>query len=346
MHAMRRMDRAAGRPHPSGRRGPALRMLSLGVLSLAGCVLLGGVALAAPLAVPLPAPFPPVRVLTLLVGLHLIGLSFGLGGATMLDFWILRWMRWGSLPPEIARIFLFVSKVVTVGLGLLWLSGLGFLAVYAVESPEKLANPKLWAKLVVVLALTVNGLLIHAVVLPGVLRDIGRPMLDGVSGVRTGIFLVSGAVSGVSWYAAFALGLMREINGVIPTGLLLSLWLAGVLSASLAAYFYWLHLREWTLRHGARPAWAGAPAGQAAEPPAGAVPMQDLSLQDLSLQDLPPPAPESAVPDAPPAAPPADVPAALPPVVAPPAAPARIPQDRILALNPSAPARARPSRRA
>ena len=346
MHAMRRMDRAAGRPHRTGRRGPALGVLSLAVLSLAGCVLLGGAALAAPLAVPLPAPFPPVRVLTLLVGLHLIGLSFGLGGATMLDFWILRWMRWGSLPPEIARIFLFVSKVVTVGLGLLWLSGLGFLAVYAVESPEKLANPKLWAKLVVVLALTVNGLLIHAVVLPGVLRDIGRPMLDGVSGVRTGIFLVSGAVSGVSWYAAFALGLMREINGVVPTGLLLSLWLAGVLAASLAAYFYWLHLREWTLRHGARPARAGAPAGQAAEPPAGAVPMQDLSPQDLSLQDLPPPAPEPAVPDVPPAAPPADVPAALPPVVAPPAAPARIPQDRILALNPSAPARARPSRRA
>lgn len=346
MHAMRPMDRAAGRPHRTGRRGRALGVVSLAALSLAGCVLLGGAALAGPLAVPLPAPFPPVRVLTLLVGVHLIGLSFGLGGATMLDFWILRWMRWGSLPPEIARIFLFVSKVVTVGLGLLWLSGLGFLAVYAVESPEKLANPKLWAKLVVVLALTVNGLLIHAVVLPGVLRDIGRPMLDGVSGVRTGIFLVSGAVSGVSWYAAFALGLMRELNGVVPTGLLLSLWLAGVLAASLAAYFYWLHLREWTLRHGARPARAGAPAGQAAEPPAGAVPMQDLSLQDLSLQDLPPPAPEPAVPDAPPAAPPADVPAALPPVVAPPAGPARIPQDRILALNPSAPARARPSRRA
>jgi hypothetical protein len=31
---------------------------------------------------------------------------------------------------------------------------------------------------------------------------------------------------------------MRELNGVVPTGLLLSLWLAGVLAASLAAYFY------------------------------------------------------------------------------------------------------------
>lgn len=70
-------------------------------------------ALAEPLTVALPGPLPPVKVLTLLVGLHLVGLCFGLGGATMLDFWILRWMRWGGLPPEIARIFLFVSKVCT-----------------------------------------------------------------------------------------------------------------------------------------------------------------------------------------------------------------------------------------
>ncbi|WP_244496734.1 hypothetical protein [Methylobacterium indicum] len=343
---MRRMDRITGRPRRPGRRA-----LTLAGLSLAGLVALCGAALAAaPLTVPLPAPFPPVRVLTLLVGLHLIGLSFGLGGATMLDFWILRWMRWGSLPPEIARIFLFVGKVVTVGLGLLWLSGLGFLAVYAAESPEKLANPKLWAKLVVVLALTVNGLVIHAVVLPGVLRDIGRPMLDGVSGVRTGIFLVSGAVSGVSWYAAFALGLMREWNGVVPTGLLLSLWLAGVLAASLAAYFYWLHLREWTQRQAARRAPAAAPAEVPATmpAPAAAVPTSLIEIDPV-------PEPEPAIPASSLAAPPAASlaePVARPlaePLVAsagiPLAVPARIPQDRFLALTPAS-ARARSPRRA
>ncbi len=346
MRAMRRMDRITGRPRRPGRRA-----LTLAGLSLVGLVALCGAALAAaPLTVPLPAPFPPVRVLTLLVGLHLIGLSFGLGGATMLDFWILRWMRWGSLPPEIARIFLFVGKVVTVGLGLLWLSGLGFLAVYAAESPEKLANPKLWAKLVVVLALTVNGLVIHAVVLPGVLRDIGRPMLDGVSGVRTGVFLVSGAVSGVSWYAAFALGLMREWNGVVPTGLLLSLWLAGVLAASLAAYFYWLHLREWTLRQAARRAPAAVPATMPA--PVAEVPTSLIEIDRV-------PETEPAIPASSLAAPPADSlaepvaqplagPLAQPLATSagiPIAVPARIPQDRILALTPAS-ARARAPRRA
>ncbi len=246
-------------------------------------VLLGiGPAAADPLpkvmSLPLPAPFPPIRLLTLLVGLHLIGLCFGLGGATMLDFWILRWMRWGGLPPEIARTFLFVSKVVSVGIALLWLSGLGFLAVYAVESPEKLANPKIVAKFVIVLALTVNGLLIHALVLPSVLRDVSRPMFEGVSHTSTVVFLVSGAISGVSWYAAFALGLMRELNGRVSAGLLLTLWMAAVVAASVAAFAFWQSL----LARSAR--------GAMAEP------SPDLRPLDFGDAPPPPPHPMRAVP--------------------------------------------------
>lgn len=199
------------------------------------------------LSLPMPAPLPSVRLLTILVGLHLLGLCFGLGGATMLDFWILRWMRWGGLPNEIARTFLFVSKVVSVGLALLWVSGLGFLAVYAFEAPEKLSNPKVVAKITVVTVLTLNGWLIHALVLPGVLRDVSRPMFDGVSRLRTGVFLISGAVSGVSWYTAFALGLMRELNGRVAAGLLLALWLAAMVAAGLAAYAFWQFLRRRSL---------------------------------------------------------------------------------------------------
>ncbi|GJD60627.1 hypothetical protein [Methylobacterium frigidaeris] len=335
-----------GRRRVQGITGVATAGLAIGALSLAGLLVLGGSALAAePLMVPMPVPFPPVRVLTLLVALHLLGLCFGLGGATMLDFWILRWMRWGSLPGEIARIFLFVSKVVSVGLGLLWLSGLGFLAVYALESPEKLDNPKLWAKIVVVLALTINGLVIHAVVLPGVLRDIGRPMLDGVSGMRTGIFLVSGAVSGVSWYTAFALGLMRELNGRVPAGLLLALWVAGVMTASLAAYLYWLHLREWGLRQAAKsPQVQGAAQAQACAPDIPTAPAirrgePAAPLAEPLLERLGEPAARPAIP-APVARPPATAEAASRVAVA----PARIPADRILALPPAPPRASRAGR--
>lgn len=211
-------------------------------LTVCGPALADALVIPLPLRIPLPEPLPHVRLLTLLVGLHLMGLCFGLGGATMLDFWILRWMRWGGMPSEIERTFHFISKVVAVGIGLLWLSGLGFLALYALEAPEKLENPKLWAKVVVVSVLTVNGLMIHALVLPGVLRDVRRPMLHGVSRGRTTVFLVSGAVSGVSWYTAFVLGLMRELNGGVAFGLLIALWLTAAVAASLGAGLLWKKL--------------------------------------------------------------------------------------------------------
>ncbi|UZE84107.1 hypothetical protein [Pseudomonas viciae] len=193
------------------------------------------------LSVPLPDPFPQLNVLTLLVGIHLLGMCFGLGGATMLDLWILRWMRRGSLPVEIGRTFHFISDAVTAGLCLLWLSGLGFLALYAMESPEKLENPKLWAKVIVVIVLTINGIIIHAFVLPAALRDLSRPLLFGVSRRRAALFLASGAVSGVSWYTAFAFGIFRELNNTVTFPLLVIMWLTLIVAASLAAILLWLN---------------------------------------------------------------------------------------------------------
>ena len=188
----------------------------------------------APPAVPrlaLPGPWPAVEVRTLLVGLHLLGLCFGLGGATMLDFWLLRWMRWGYLPDDVVRTFEFVAKAVSAGLVLLWLSGCGFLALYAVSDPAKLANPKIVAKLVIVGALSINGLVIHRLVLPYVALARAAPLFDGFRRRRRLLFVLSGSLSGVSWYAAFALGLLREFNGRVPAVTLLGIWLTLVLLA-------------------------------------------------------------------------------------------------------------------
>lgn len=184
---------------------------------------------------------PGIELRTALVALHLIGLCFGLGGATMLDFWILRWLRWRALPDTIVRTFEFLAKVVSVGLVLLWLSGIGFLVTYALDSPEKLSNPKVWAKVTMVLALTVNGLLLHATVIPQVLANPQRPLLMDLSFGQRAMFILCGAVSGVSWYAAFALGLLREFNNKVPAGTLLGLWLAAIgVVAALTALACWM----------------------------------------------------------------------------------------------------------
>ncbi len=195
------------------------------------------VAPVAPVALPLPGPFPAVELRTLLLAVHLVGLCFGLGGSTLLYFWILRWMRWGALPDEILRTFDFVAKTVAVGLGLLWLSGLGFLATYEVWDPAKLANPKLWAKLVIVTALSLNGLLVHRHVSPFVRGGARAPLLARETRARRLLFTASGALSGTSWYAAFALGLLHEFNGGVPATAILGAW-----ALALAAVFLALSL--------------------------------------------------------------------------------------------------------
>lgn len=202
---------------------------------------------------------PGIELRTVLVALHLIGLCFGLGGATMLDFWILRWLRWRALPETIVRTFEFLAKVVSAGLILLWVSGIGFLLTYAIDSPEKLSNPKVWAKVTMVLALTLNGLVLHAAVIPKVLAHPQRPLLQDLSlGQRT-LFIICGAVSGVSWYAAFALGLLREFNNKVAATHLLGLWLVSIAAvAALTALACWMALRR--QRH-AVPAADGLHAG-------------------------------------------------------------------------------------
>lgn len=210
---------------------------SLLALSSSGQLLADTVAL----SVPLPEPLPQLKVLTLLVALHLLGMCFGLGGATMLDLWIWRWMRRGRLPVEIGRTFHFISGAVSIGLCLLWLSGLGMLALYEMESPEKFENPKLWAKILVVSVLTINGMIIHMFVLPEALRDLSRPLLFGVSRRRAAFFLASGAISGASWYTAFAFGIFRELNNSVTLTLLVIMWLALIAAASLAAILLWFN---------------------------------------------------------------------------------------------------------
>ncbi|BBE72551.1 hypothetical protein OHA_1_02147 [Pleomorphomonas sp. SM30] len=182
---------------------------------------------------------PPLKLRTILIALHLVGFAIGLGGVTMLDFWILRWMRGWPVTADIVRTFQFVSKAIGVALAVLWASGIGFVALYQVAMPDLLVNPKLWAKTVIVVVLTANGIFVHRHVLPVLISDIGGPLFQDYPPRRRSMLFAAGALSGVSWYAAFALGTFRELNGAVPAARLLALWFAAVLFAWAAAELAW-----------------------------------------------------------------------------------------------------------
>lgn len=152
---------------------------------------------------------------------HFLGLVLGLGGAVFLDLILSRYRRM-RVSAELVGHIEWVSRFVALGLLLLWISGLGFLALYQLAEPEKLMNPKIWAKLTIVSILTANGLVIHRFVLPFVRSQIGSPLLAGVSAGTKGALIGCGVISLVSWGVPVFLGAAPQLNFVVPCTVILA----------------------------------------------------------------------------------------------------------------------------
>jgi len=164
---------------------------------------------------------PAAWARTALRVVHFCGLVLGVGAATLLDLVIARFVLLRGISREHVQVIDFSSKVVTVGLGLLWFSGIGFLIHYGLFDPPKLWNPKIWAKITIVFVLSINGVFVHHFVLPHVRARIGKRLLDGVSYSRCSLLLLAGAVSAISWYVPLLLGAIPQLNFVVPAGVIL-----------------------------------------------------------------------------------------------------------------------------
>lgn len=157
---------------------------------------------------------------------HLVGLVLGLGTTLYLDggcFLSIARNSWdGYRTFMTGALFEIATKFVMVGLGILWITGCGFLIHYSIFDPEKLANPKLFAKLAVVTVLTVNGYFLHYVVLRRVagMRDCGQLLKSRIGP----LCLFSGAVSSASWAGAFLLGALPILNNAVAFAMFVAAW--------------------------------------------------------------------------------------------------------------------------
>jgi len=115
-------------------------------------------------------------------------------------------------------------------------TGLGFLTYYGVFDPAKLGNEKIWAKMIIVLILTVNGGFIHSIILPRVKKQIGRSIMEGLPSSHRSVFIVSGAISAVSWYVPMMLGALPQLNFAVPMGTILLAYATLLSLAILAAH--------------------------------------------------------------------------------------------------------------
>lgn len=160
---------------------------------------------------------------------HFFGLALGLGTATFLDMMMVRFMVRGKVRRTHWLMLEFGAKMVTWGLVLLWLSGIGFLVWYGFFEPKNLFNPKIWAKVSIVAVLTINGSYLHGVVLPIFRAQVGRGLFEGLSARQRNMMVAGGVTSVVSWYFPVAIAASPWLNFDVPMGYIAGAYLAVLL---------------------------------------------------------------------------------------------------------------------
>jgi hypothetical protein len=168
---------------------------------------------------------PAIAIKTPFLIMHVFGVVLGLGSAVFMDGWMLRHSYSRPIAAHTIELMKFAEWLVSIGLVLLWISGLGFVFLYWQESNfciscldahSKLLNPKMWSKMSVVVLLTLNGLVIHRLVPAYLEQSIGKPLFKDADPKTRLVLMGLAAVSVSGWLFAFTLGMVKELNFAAP----------------------------------------------------------------------------------------------------------------------------------
>lgn len=171
-----------------------------------------------------------LTLLTLLKITHLVGLIMGLGGAILADYTIFTRGIIRPVSPYTIHQTEFLSHIVLAGLTILWISGCALIWINLIDHPQYLTNQKLWAKIAIVVLLTLNGVFVHKYVLPILRRSVGNRLFTDMPRKYLGVMTLFGSISVVSWTVPFVLGKASELNYVTPIWNILGVYAICVLA--------------------------------------------------------------------------------------------------------------------
>ncbi|MBL7045914.1 MAG: hypothetical protein ISR99_02705 [Parcubacteria group bacterium] len=130
-----------------------------------------------------------MEIYPLLTISHIIGTVLGVGGATFAEFLYIRAIKDGEVDAEEKIVLGTTYRIIRIGLFLSVISGFGFLLLFRFTGvEERLLDPKLWAKMSIVIILAFNAILLTMHKIP---------------------FWLGSSLSLTSWYAALILGSWR-----------------------------------------------------------------------------------------------------------------------------------------
>lgn len=144
-----------------------------------------------------------------IIYVHLIACCVAIGLVLTSDFAMVRQLYRGEAPTD-SRHLATLQTTVATALIALWISGAAVVLLDAsMKGWDYFANPKLQAKIAIVVLLTLNGVVLHRRVLPW-LQKAGSLLKLSFSQSLLAIF--AGAVSGVSWFYAALLGVGKPLS--------------------------------------------------------------------------------------------------------------------------------------
>lgn len=150
----------------------------------------------------------------LVVG-HIIGTVLGVGGETFGTIFYFKALQDGKIDVYESATMRTCFTVLHIGLVILVLSGFGFFLQMRFEgSTNEMFEPRIIAKLSLVVILVVNALLMQARKLP---------------------IWIGGAISFTSWYTALVLGLWRELEA--PLWKIFAVYVAAIVLVMISERF-------------------------------------------------------------------------------------------------------------
>ncbi|MEX2054859.1 MAG: hypothetical protein WD972_01630, partial [Candidatus Andersenbacteria bacterium] len=184
-----------------------------------------------------------------ILALHLLGIAFGLGGASITDTLFFKFLKDWRISHEESNVMKTLSQVIWLGIAIVVVSGVG---LYLPQADYLNHSSKFLLKMVVVGVIIVNGAFLNLFISPQLTSiSFGGPnyMARGKLHRLRQIAFALGSISATSWYTAFILGIVRNIP--LPFTMLLIIYLcllAGAITCSQILGYWLIRPRQATLK--------------------------------------------------------------------------------------------------
>lgn len=162
-----------------------------------------------------------------LLYIHLLSLAVALGSIFIAEHVIserLIFSRQKKFSVDSYDTVLFASRAISISLLLLWLTGIGFVVLGYHNDPLYIENQKIWAKISIVLLISINGLYIHRRLIPRLAEVVQGNLLIRNTAESIGLRL-SLSVSLAGWLLAAFYGTAKFLNQGHPYEELFGLYL-------------------------------------------------------------------------------------------------------------------------